>query len=76
MSEEVKDAPEAKADESQQNSGSEIKPSQSKKKKINRLTVDELNAKISKMEDNNQTLSVYYKNLVERKNKLTSSSEA
>jgi hypothetical protein len=40
------------------------------KKKINMLTKDELAKKIKKMEEANQTGSVYFKHLMERKREL------
>ena len=41
-----------------------------KNKKINRLTVDELNAKIKELENANQTKSKYFKHLLHRKEEL------
>ncbi len=66
MSEEVKEetaAPEEAA--------AEATPQQeAKKKKINRLTVDELNKKIAEMEEKNLSHSTYYKHLIQRQKEL------
>jgi len=56
--EEVKESPAAEAGTPQ------------KKKKINRLTPQELAKKISAFEDAQQTKSVYYKHLVQRKKEI------
>lgn len=45
-------------------------PSESKKKKINKLTLDELNKKIKEMEEKKLSHSKYCKHLQERKNEL------
>jgi hypothetical protein len=53
--------------------GKEETPAQAgeaKKKKINRFTPEELDAKIKEVEEKNLTQSVYYKHLINRKNEL------
>ncbi len=49
-------------------------PEPEKKKKINRLTMEELNKKIKKMEDADQMKSRYYKDLIRRKNEMEKTS--
>ncbi len=44
--------------------------SEAKKKKINKLTLSELESKIKQMEEKNLSHSTYYKHLRERKNEL------
>jgi hypothetical protein len=43
----------------------------SKKKKINRISTDELNKKIDDFTASNQTKSVYYRHLMARKSEIT-----
>ncbi len=45
-------------------------PSSQKKKKINRLTIEDLNSKIEELEKKNQTQALYYKHLVDRKKEI------
>ena len=49
---------------------SEESASAPKVKKINRLSLDQLNTKISEMESKNLQKSIYYKHLVERKKEV------
>ncbi len=42
-----------------------------KKKKINKLSPEEINERIDNMEKNNLIQSKYYKHLLQRKNELT-----
>ncbi len=41
-----------------------------KTKKINRMTADEIKKKIGDLESANQTKSVYFKHLLQRKNEM------
>lgn len=78
MSEEIKEevTDETAAEEKAETKQDEVKdenPQQtveSKKKKINKYTPEELIAKINEMEEKNLTHSVYYKHLINRKNEL------
>jgi len=52
----------------------ESAPAPEKKKKINRLTPEELNKKIKMIEESGQVKSRYYKHLVQRKNEMEKAS--
>lgn len=45
----------------------ETQGQEAKNKKINRLNAEQLNAKISDFDSKNQTKSIYYKHLLQRK---------
>ena len=58
----------------EQNAGApaEVAATPPKKKKVNRLTVKEIEAKLQDMMSKNLANAVYYKHLIQRKNKLAS----
>ncbi len=77
MAEEVKDQNEEKEVQEEQKETQEVSETSEeskdrKEKKINRLSIEQLNAKISEMETKSLTQSVYYKHLLQRKKELES----
>ncbi len=75
MSEEVQDVTEetaapAEASAPEEKTAEAAAPQESKKKKINKLTLAELNKKIAEIEETNFTFSIYYKHLKQRQKEL------
>jgi len=61
------------AKEVQKETKEEQAPAETTKKKINRLSLDDLNKKISEMEGSKMTHSKYYIHLMQRKRELEAS---